>query len=198
VLASFRQAVAAGALADASYDTHPGLYRIGERRTDAKNFYASPARMAQTAAGGAAAKDIGWTFDAAVRPDATPGTSARVVFSDRTTVELRYDPASTRYGVFEAGSGLAGASPANVLVMQVPVVASRYKDVTGAVTPFTGTIGSGVVDVLRDGTRVTGRWERPTPADGTRLLDGAGAPIALKPGPTWVLLQPAGLPSTIG
>jgi hypothetical protein len=97
--------------------------------------------MAQTATGAAPAKDIGWTFDPAPRPGAAPGTSARVVFSDRTTVELRYDPASTRYGVFEAGAGLAGASPANVVVMQVPVVASKYQDVTGAVTPFTGTLG---------------------------------------------------------
>jgi hypothetical protein len=197
VLASFRQAVAAGQLADVSYDTQPGLYRIGERRRDAKNFYAVPARMAEAAAGAAPARDIGWTFDPAPRPDATPGTAATVVFSDRTTVELRYDVASTRYGVFEAGAGLAGASPANVLIMQVPVVGSQYRDVTGAVTPFTGTLGTGPVEVLRDGTRVTGRWERPTAEDGTRLLDAAGAPIALKPGPTWVLLQPAGLPSSV-
>lgn len=197
VLASFRRAVSNGQLVDVTYDTHPGLYRIGERRRDAKNFYASPARMAQTAAGAAPARDIGWTFDPAPRPDATPGTAARVVFSDRTTVELRYDPASTRYGVFEQGAGLSGASPANVLVMQVPVVASQYRDVTGAVTPFTGTIGAGTLDVLRDGTRVTGQWQRPSAADGTRLVDAAGVPIALKPGPTWVLLQPAGLPLSI-
>jgi hypothetical protein len=131
-------------------------------------------------------------------PTPRPAPSPASCSPTAPPVELRYDPASTRYGVFEAGAGLAGAAPANVLVMQVPVAASQYKDVTGAVTPYTGTIGGGVVDVLRDGTRVTGRWERPTPADGTRLVDAAGAPIALKPGPTWVLLQPAGLPATIG
>jgi hypothetical protein len=197
VLASLRQAVAAGQLSDVTYDTHPELYRIGETRRDARNFYAVPLRMAQTAVGAAPAKDIGWTFDPAPRPDATAGTSARVTFSDRSAIELRYDPASTRYGVFEAGAGLSGASPANVVVMQVPVVASQYRDVTGAVTPFTGTIGGGTADVLRDGVRTTGRWERPTPADGMRLVDAAGAPIALKPGPTWVLLQPAGLPLSV-
>lgn len=194
VLASFRQAVAAGQFADVTYDTRPELYRIGERRSDAKNFYAVPARMAQTAGGsGAPAKDIGWTYAPAPGPGTTPGTAALAAYSDRETVEVRYDPASQRYGVFWAGQGIKGASPANVVVQQVGVRASGYRDVTGAVTPYSQTLGGGTVDVLRDGTRTNGRWERPTPADGTRLLDAAGAPIALKPGPTWVLLQPAGL-----
>jgi hypothetical protein len=197
VLRSFRDAVSAGALRDVSYDTRPELYRIGERRRDAKNFYAVPLRMAQAAPDAAPARDIGWAFDAAARPDATPGTAARVVFSDRETVELRYDPLSQRYGVFQGGAGLIGASPANVVVQQVGVRSSGYRDVTGAITPYSQTLGGGTVDVLRDGVRTTGRWERPTPADGTRLLDAAGAPIALKPGPTWVLLQPAGLPLSI-
>lgn len=197
VLASIRAASGAGQLTDLGFDVRPDLYRIGERRSDAKNFYAVPARVAATATGATAAKDVGWTFEPAPRPDATPGTVATAVFSDRTTVEVRYDSASGRYGVFEAGRGITGAAPTNVLVMQVPVVGSQYRDVTGAVTPFTGTVGSGTVDVLRDGTRVTGRWERPTLESGTRLLDAAGAPIALKPGPTWVLLQPAGLPLTV-
>lgn len=198
VLASIRAADAAGQLLDIGYDVRPELYRIGERRSDAKNFYAVPLKMAQTAAGATPAKDVGWTFDPAPRPDAAPGTAAQVVFSDRTTVEVRYDAASARYAIVERGTAILGATPANVLVMQVPVVGSQYRDVTGAVTPFTGTLGTGVVDVLRDGVRVTGRWERPTLESGTRLLDPAGAPIALKPGPTWVLLQPAGLPASIG
>ncbi|HWH29485.1 MAG TPA: DUF3048 domain-containing protein [Mycobacteriales bacterium] len=45
VLAAFRAAVQRGVLANASYDDHPALYRIGERRRDAKNFYAVPEQM---------------------------------------------------------------------------------------------------------------------------------------------------------
>ena len=197
VLAQFGQAVAAGQLADAGYDTHPGLYRIGERRSDAKNFYASPLRIAQTAAGATPARDVGWTFDPAPRPDAAPGTSARVVFSDRETVEVRYDVASQRYGLFWGGSGLTGAAPANVVIQQVPVRGGGDRDVTGAVTPYSQTVGGGKLEVLRDGTWVSGRWERLTVEAGTSLLDAAGARIALKPGPTWVLLQPTGLPLTV-
>jgi hypothetical protein len=198
VLASFHQAVAAGQLADATYDTHRGIYRIGERRKDAKNFYAVPDRLAEAAAGAAPARDVGWTFDPAARPDAAPGTVGRVTFSARQSVELRYDPASQRYAVLVGGRALAGAAPVNVLVQQVVVRPSGYRDGTGAVSPYTESVGGGTLDVLRDGTRVRGRWERPSAAEGTRLLDPAGAPVALKPGPTWVLLQPAGLPLTLG
>jgi hypothetical protein len=198
LLASFHQAVAAGQLADASYGSHLGLYRIGERRADVKNFYAVPDRLAGAAAGAAPARDIGWTFDPVPRSDAAPGTSGRVTLSPRQSVELRYDQASQRYAVLMGGQALAGAAPANVLVQQVAVRAGSYHDTTGAVSPYTETVGAGPLEVLRDGTRVSGRWERPAAADGTRLLDPAGAPVALKPGPTWVLLQPAGLPLAVG
>lgn len=198
VLRGFRGAVDAGQLADASYDTHPGLYRIGERRRDAKNFYAVPLRMAQTAAGATPARDIGWTFDPAPRPDAAPGATASVVFSDREGVELRYDGGTGRYAVLQGGAPLTGAAPANVVVQQVGVRGSGYRDVTGAESPYSVTVGSGTAHVLRDGVLVTGQWQRPDAASGTRLLDPAGVPIALKPGPTWVLLQPAGLPFSAG
>lgn len=194
VLRSFQQAVAAGELVDVSYDSKPQLYRIGERRRDAKNFYAVPASLSQAAAGAVPAQDIGLVFDPAPRPGAAPGGTATVVFSDRESAELRYDPATGRYAVVQAGTPLTGAAPANVIVQQVPVRASQYKDVTGAVTPYTTSVGSGPAHVLRDGVLVSGQWQRPDAASGTRYLDPAGAPIALKPGPTWILLQPVGLP----
>ncbi|HEY5165761.1 MAG TPA: DUF3048 domain-containing protein [Acidimicrobiia bacterium] len=45
--------------------------------------------------------------------------------------------------------------------------------------------------VLRDGTLITGRWAKPDPATPTQFTDPSGAPIALRPGPTWVELLPA-------
>lgn len=198
VLGTFHAAVAAGQLVDVSYGARPELYRIGERRSDVKNFYALPAALAQAAPGAGAAKDVGWTFDPAARPEAAPAATTSVVMSDEQVVDLRYDTTTGRYAVLQDGRPLNGAAPANVLVQQVAVFDSEYRDVTGARSPYTATVGSGVVDLLRDGSRTSGRWERPTPADGTRLLDAAGAPLALRPGPTWVLLQPAGLPTTSG
>jgi hypothetical protein len=197
VLRAFRAAVQAGQLANAGYDDHKGLYRIGERRRDAKNFFAVPDRLA-AAEGAQPAKDVGWTFDDAPRPDAVPAGGGRVVFSDRAAVELRYDPATLRYSLVQDGQPLIGFAAANVVVQQVGVRGSGYRDVTGAVTPYTETVGAGTVDVLRDGVRTTGQWQRPEPAAGTRFVDPAGVDIALKPGPTLVLLQPAGLPLALG
>jgi hypothetical protein len=198
VLRSFRDAAQAGQLVEVSYETHPGLYRIGERRADAKNFFAVPLRLAEVAGGATAARDVGLLFDPAVLPGAPPAPTARAVFSDRESVDLRHDPATGRYGVFYGRTQIAGAAPANVVVQQVPVRGSGYRDVTGAVSPYVSTVGSGPVHVLRDGVLVSGTWSRPDPAAGTALVDGAGRPIALKPGPTWVLLQPQGLPFSTG
>lgn len=198
LLGAFRDAVRVGQLADASYDTHPGLYRLAEKRRDAQNFFAVPTQLGQTAEGATPARDTGLTFDPATRPDAVPATSARVAFSDRESVELRYDPATTRYTVVQAGVPVGGAAPANVVVQQVSVADTGIVDATGAVTPYSSTVGGGTVDVLRNGGRVTGRWERPTLESGTRLVDAAGADIPLAPGPTWVMLQPAGQPFSAG
>jgi hypothetical protein len=121
-----------------------------------------------------------------------------VVFSDRETWNVGYDPGTGRYDVSIAGAPLAGAAPVNVVVQQVQVRGSGYRDVTGAVSPHTETVGAGPVHVLRDGVLISGQWQRPEPGAGTQLVAGDGVPIALKPGPTWVLLQPAGLPFSTG
>lgn len=197
-LATFRQAVAAGQMVEVSYDTHPALFRLAERRSDARNFFTNPARLAAAAPGAQPAKDMGWLYDAAPRADALPGNEARIVFSDRETWTVRYDAASGRYAVLTGGQPLTGAVPANVIVQQVQVRPTRYRDTTGAVTPYSSTVGTGPLQLLRDGTVIGGTWNRPDPASPTQFLDGAGAPLALRPGPTWILLQPAGLPFSAG
>lgn len=193
-LATFRNAVAAGQMVEVSYETHPGLYRLAERRRDARNFFTDPAALAGAATGALPAKDMGWLYTPGPRAGALPGNQATVVFSDRETWSARYDPGTGRYAVLTGGQPLTGAAPANVVVQQVPVRDSGYRDVTGAVTPYSSTVGSGPLQLLRDGAVVAGSWSRPDPASPTQFLDGAGAPLELKPGPTWIMLQPAGLP----
>ncbi|HVM26807.1 MAG TPA: DUF3048 domain-containing protein [Mycobacteriales bacterium] len=194
VLGTFRQTVQDGTFVEVSYENRPELYRLAERRRDARNFFAVPARLAEAAGDASPARDVGLRFDPAVLEGAPPAGGASVVFSDRETVAVGYDPAAGTYSLSWAGAPIAGAAPANVVVQQVRISESGYRDVTGAVTPFTHTIGEGAVHVLRDGVLVSGSWSRPDHGAGTALVDGAGRPIALKPGPTWVLLQPQGLP----
>ena len=51
--------------------------------------------------------------------------------------------------------------------------------------------GSGPLWVFTDGKVVKGTWNRPDKAKPAQLLDGAGAPIKLTPGQTWVELPDA-------
>jgi hypothetical protein len=194
VLNAFRRSVQAGQMVEVSYENRPDLYRIGERRRDAKNFFANVGVLAGNAQGAEPARDMGIAFDPAPRPDAAPAGGATVVFSDRETWGVQFDPATGTYALSHNGAALIGVAPVNVIVQQTEIRGSGYRDVTGAVTPATVSVGGGGLHVLRDGTVIAGQWQRPDPGAPTAYVDGAGAPIPLKPGPTWILLQPAGLP----
>lgn len=192
VLRGFQEASTRGEFVDVSFDSRPQLYRIGERRTDAKNFYANAGDLARNATGAQAAQDTGLRFGDGPRPDHTPGTAAKVVFSPQETLTVQYDPAIARYRVSVGGRAIAGGTPANVVLQQVQVRDGGFTDAVGNRTPYSVTVGSGPVDVLRDGVRQTGTWQRPDPLGGTRFVAADGTDLPLKPGPTWIFLQPAG------
>lgn len=191
VLTTFRQAVAAGQAVEVSYENHRELFGEGPRRVDARNFFASPAALAGAAAG-AAPVHAAFTFGSALPATAVPAGGAHVVFSPQQSFDLRYDAASHHYAVLQGGAAVPGAAPVNVVVQQVQVKDSRYHDVHGSVTPYTTSVGSGPVQVLSGGKVAAGTWSRPDVASATQLLDAAGQPLPLAPGPTWILLQPAG------
>jgi hypothetical protein len=73
---------------------------------------------------------------------------------------------------------------------------SRYVDVLGSRTPYTTTVGRGPAVLLRDGRLIRATWRRLTVKTGTRFLDDKGRDVPMKPGPTWILLQPKGEPFT--
>ena len=196
VKAGFRTAVRAGRIFDASYDALPGLYRLGERRADARNFFTTPARLAAALPGATTVRPTGLRFGP--RVGGTPAATAAASFSGDSTVRVAADPATGRWSVFQDGRQMADYAPANVIVQSVPVRASRYQDIHGVNTPFTVSTGRGPVSVLRDGMRVDGTWQRANVSGVTRYLDAAGRDLRLKPGPTLVLLLPAGRPLTTG
>ena len=175
-----------GWLKDASYDEVPGVYRLGERRRDARNFFAVPARLGQKVKG-SEPQDIGWRFGALGA--GTPVRRASVPFSTSNSVQVVYDAASGTWRLSQAGRAIPVA-PANIIIQKVAIHRSRFSDVHGMNTPFTVSTGSGNVAVLRDGRRIVGTWKR-TGYGATRLLDAAGHDILLKPGATWVMLEPS-------
>ena len=138
----------------------------------------------------AKARPIGWTFsDLAPRGTAAHAVKVRV---GHDTFDFRYS--SGRYTVRWNGSRYAdGDSGAitkadNVVIMKVRNHPDGNRDVQGAPSVQSDTVGSGVVTIYRDGRKVEGRWKRARAAAPLRFTDKSGSVIALKPGHTWVAL----------
>ena len=198
VLATFAQAAKEGRVLDANFEVLPGPYRKGERRRDAFNFFTSPLKIDQARPKGAGVRDVGLRFGALPAGAGFPAPRASVSFSPITRVRVEYDAASGRYAVFQDGDRMTGFAPTNVIVQHSKIENSRYVDVLGNPTPYTTTIGTGSAAVLRDGRRLSGTWRRLVGNTGTRFLDDKGRDLPLKPGPTLVLLVPAGRPLDVG
>jgi len=186
VLAIMRAAARHGYLKDASYNAVSGLYRLGERRRDARNFFAVPSRLGARV-GGSQPRDIGWRFGPLGA--GVPTAAVGVPFAAGTVMRVVYEPASGTWRLSQSG-GVVPVSPANVIIQKVRTKRSRFADVHGQNTPYTVSTGSGSVVVLRDGRRFVGTWKR-SGFGTTRLVDAAGHDILLKPGPTWVMLEPS-------
>ena len=138
----------------------------------------------------AKARPIGWTFsDVAPRGTAAHAVKVRV---GHDTFDFRYS--SGRYTVRWNGSRYAdGDSGAitkadNVVIMKVRNHPDGNRDVQGAPSVQSDTVGSGVVTIYRDGRKVQGRWKRAKSAAPLLFTDKSGNVIALKPGQTWVAL----------
>lgn len=87
-----------------------------------------------------------------------------------------------------AGRALTAAT---VVVQHVDIRDSRYHDRSGNSSPFTGTVGSGTAQVLRDGRSYEARWERRGAEDGTRFTTPDGTPLPFARGPVWVVFTKA-------
>jgi hypothetical protein len=192
-LREFGAEVRAGRALDASYDAVPQIYRLAERRADARNFFTTPDGIRGARPTSASARDIGLRFGPPGASGA-PAGRADIRFSQFSLVTATYDPGSGTYRLRQDGRPMPGVQPSNVIIQRVRIRPTQYRDVLGLPTPYTVTVGSGAATVLRDGRRTDGRWERPTPSAGTRFLQEGGDDIRLRPGPTWVMLVPDGQP----
>jgi hypothetical protein len=182
-------------LIDASHEHFPALYREGPRRKDSYNFFSTPNKI-RAARPGVKAKDIGFHFAPLHRGAGRIANAATIRFSPHARVVVRYNKHNGRYAVYQDGHLMPGVAPANVIIQRVTIKGSRYVDVLGSPTPYTVTTGKGVAVLLRDGRLVRATWRRLTVLTGTRFLDDKGRDVPMKPGPTWILLQPKGQSTT--
>ncbi len=98
-------------------------------------------------------------------------------------------------------AGLAGRVPCpdergraargqTVVVQDVTVRPSDFRDRSGNVSPFTETVGSGDAVVLRDGRVYDVRWSRPSADADTAYTAPDGRRVDLADGPLWILYAP--------
>ena len=191
VMASISRAQRRGLVRDASYDSLKAPYREGLRRRDSYNVFSTPNKL-RAARPGVPARDVGFAFAPLPKRAGRSAVAATIRFSDATSVVVRYNKRTGRYAVFQDGRPMRGVAPANVIVQRVAIRSSPYVDILGHRTPYTVTTGRGPAVLLRNGRLVTATWRRLTVKTGTRFLDDKGRDVPLKPGPTWVLLQPKG------
>ncbi|MBV9278500.1 MAG: DUF3048 domain-containing protein [Chloroflexi bacterium] len=115
-------------------------------------------------------------------------------------VTWQYDPASNAYLRFMGGR--PHDDPASGSQLRAKNVVVMYTAMTSAYDPFTpgaihlATEGSGRATVYQDGKAIDGTWNKTSVESPLKWLDGAGQPIKLNPGATWVEVVPNGTPVT--
>jgi hypothetical protein len=136
------------------------------------------------------ASSIGWTFgDAAPR-----GATAKSIKVHVGHDIFGFGYSSGRYTVRWNGSRYADGDNGaitktdNVVIMKVHNHPDGNRDVLGAPSVQSDTVGEGKVTIYRDGKKITGQWKRTKASGPLRFTDPSGDPIVLKPGQTWVTL----------
>ena len=175
-------------------------YRRDGARPAPYNVIGSPSALLARAGGSVPLADVGFRFG---RPSAG-GVPANHLATrwPASGIDLSWDPGRQRYLVSTDGKPDIDAdgtqhAAATVVVQVVASHLSQNRDVNGAQTPVVDVVGQGAATVLRDGRAWTGEWSRPTPAAPTSFTTN-GQPIAMAPGPVWVLLVPQGQATQLG
>jgi hypothetical protein len=182
-----------------------GVYRDRSRRAP-HNLYAEGPRVLETgvARGADTPAAAFLTFDdqppAGARDCTGPDASC-----DAEQFTVRMSGQAQAGWTYEAGAGVyrraqngtpqptASGTPvgaANVVVLGMRVGPGGCCDSAGSRYVETQVTGEGRAVVLRDGRWYEATWRKPDPAAHLELLLD-GAPLPLRPGPTWIHLAPA-------
>ncbi|WP_443065528.1 DUF3048 domain-containing protein [Streptomyces sp. NBC_00557] len=176
-----------------SPDEAPAAYYRGSGRAAPHNLYVHPGKLLPSAPG-RAALTTGFGYGPA--PAGGTPTASRTVRYPAARFGFTWSPGRHRWLVAMDGTPTtttdgARVAAATVVVQYVKITASRYHDVLGNHTPYTGTVGSGKAQVLRDGRSFDASWSRPAAADGTTFTAADGSRMNFADGQVWVVFAPA-------
>ncbi len=102
-------------------------------------------------------------------------------------VHYTYDKASNSYQRNEGGTPHKDERSGKQISPKVVIAAVLAKGIhpDGVHTSY-GVIGSGTVYVFQDGIVAQGTWTKTSDKEQIKFIDGAGAPIPLNTGQTWI------------
>ena len=138
-------------------------------------------------------------------PKGTAVSSVNIDFSATSNVTWKYNPSISAFTRFynsttpDMLSDGVQNTAANVIVQYVQISYGPWVENSEGGLEVQADLypnASGVADVFRGGTEITGTWQRSALGSPTRFLDAAGAPIPLQPGQTWVELVPNTITAT--
>jgi hypothetical protein len=168
----------------------PYYYRLGDRRAPHNLATSTPALFSLAPADAAPPPPL-FTYRPAGTPPAggQPVVGVHVEYGGgpaQAPVDHGYDPALGGWARAQNGTSHVDVNGVQVAPPNLIVQFIEYDGTSGIL------VGGGEAWVFTGDQLVQGSWLRPDPAVPTQFLDAAGAPIALLPGRTWVLLPPPG------
>jgi len=130
-----------------------------------------------------------------------PGTqaalAARVGLNGSYAVDWTWDATRKVWLRSTSGRPFMAASGNQIGATNVVIMAVIYRGGAGAMQAEGILTGEGRAIILTDGLAIEGRWIRPTLTAPAKFVDGAGKPVALTPGNTWVELPDTSYPLTV-
>lgn len=175
----------------------PGKLGDGYERDPSRpaphNLYLRARTAVDAAKDASAPRDIGFRFGPA--PDGGRRVGEHSVRYPAARFSFNWSADRRRWLVSMDGApaharGDGRLAPATVVVQYVTARASRFRDSSGSVTPYTETVGQGRALVLRDGKEYRARWSRPSADRGTIFTDSEGHRLPFARGQVWTALVP--------
>jgi Protein of unknown function (DUF3048) N-terminal domain/Protein of unknown function (DUF3048) C-terminal domain len=159
------------------------------RRVAPHNVFVNLAAIAQSTKL-AKATPIGWTFNESAPRGAVANSIKVRVGHDVFNFKYSSGRYTVRWNGLKYADGDNGAitKTDNVVIMKVHNHPDGNRDVLGAPSVQSDTVGKGSVIIYRDGMKIVGQWKRTKASGPLRFTGASGEPIELKPGQTWVAL----------
>ncbi|MEK7073643.1 MAG: DUF3048 domain-containing protein [Patescibacteria group bacterium] len=142
-----------------------------------------------------------WRYADPETPEERPTSTPNLVIdfsAPSYRVEWRYQHGDNAWRRFQAGAPHADLDGTPIMAKNVVVIRTETQVVDAVGRLKLRTIGSGKAWVFRDGRMITGRWKKLAAEDRIHFETVDGKEISFIPGPTWIEVTTADMPTRFG